>query len=259
MKISIMVTALLATGTLISGITFLPDLLGADPPAPPCPIATGEFDAQAGASNQITTCKVLEALNLVNDGRIVPLGRDYEAGMPLFGTRVYELSQPTPPECVAPDDPPGCTPVGQQDDPRPTGGPFGANGLIFNDEFVVSEIGQVGTQFDGPGHIGRIQAGDPRKGKYYLGLSVKKVNATPAEPEGGLRELGVEHVKPLMTRGILVDLASDGDSVCAGGPCWDAGDEILLEHVEDALIYQGMSLDDIGSGDAVFFNTGFPR
>jgi hypothetical protein len=257
MKIGITATVFLATGTLISGITFLPDFLRADPPPPPCPIATGEFDAQAGASNQITTCKVLEALSLVNEGRIVPLGRDYEAGMPLFGTRVYELSQPTPPECVAPDDPPGCTPQGQEDDPRPTGGPFGANGLIFNDEFVVSEIGQVGTQFDGPGHIGRIQDGDPRKGRYYLGLTVKKVNATPAEPEGGLRELGIEHVKPLVTLGILVDVAPVGTSVCAGGPCWDAGEEIKLADVEAALTVQGMSLDDIGSGDAVFFNTGW--
>ena len=78
-------TAILATGTLISGITLLPGLLGADPPTPPCLIATGEFDAQAGASNQITTCKVLEALGLVVEGRIVPLSRVYEAGMPLFG------------------------------------------------------------------------------------------------------------------------------------------------------------------------------
>ncbi len=162
MKISIMVTAFLATGTLISGITFLPSLLRADPP---CPIATGGFDAEAGASNQITTCKVLEALDLVQEGRIVPLGRDYEAGMPLFGTRVYEFSQPTPPVCDNFGQPDGCTPQGEEDDPRPTGGPFGANGVIFNDEFLVSEIGQVGTQFDGPGHIGRAQDGDPRKGK----------------------------------------------------------------------------------------------
>lgn len=27
--------------------------------------------------------------------------------------------------------------------------------IVFNDEFVAAEIGQVGTQFDGPGHVGK--------------------------------------------------------------------------------------------------------
>ena len=94
MKIGIMVTAVLATGTILLGSAVLPDLLWAKPKPKPCMIATGEFDAQAGASNQITTCKVLEALALVEKGRIVQLGRVYEAGIPLFGTRVYELTQP---------------------------------------------------------------------------------------------------------------------------------------------------------------------
>ena len=30
----------------------------------------------------------------------------------------------------------------------PTGGPFGTNKLIYNDEFLAIEIGQVGTQLD---------------------------------------------------------------------------------------------------------------
>jgi hypothetical protein len=41
--------------------------------------------------------------------------------MPLRGQRAYKLTIPT----------------------VPTGGPFGTNKLIFNDEFVTSEIGQV--------------------------------------------------------------------------------------------------------------------
>src|SRR2546422_4667007 len=36
----------------------------------------------------------------------------------------------------------------------PTGGPFGKNALISHDELVTTEIGQIQTQFDGPGHIG---------------------------------------------------------------------------------------------------------
>ena len=36
----------------------------------------------------------------------------------------------------------------------PTGGPYGKQGIVWNDEFMVGEIAQVGTQFDGLGHIG---------------------------------------------------------------------------------------------------------
>jgi len=35
----------------------------------------------------------------------------------------------------------------------PTGGPFGKNALISHDELVTTEIGQIQTQFDGPGHM----------------------------------------------------------------------------------------------------------
>jgi len=34
-----------------------------------------------------------------------------------------------------------------------TGGPFGKNALISHDELVTTEIGQIQTQFDGPGHM----------------------------------------------------------------------------------------------------------
>ncbi len=246
-----------ATALTLSGIMFLPKALS---PQAPCPLATGNFDQEAGASNQITTCKVLEALSLVEEGRIVPLGKDYEAGMPIFPGRAFEFQQKMPPE----------VPSGEEDVPMPTGGPFGDNLLIFNDGLLAgmfndendavlgTEIDQVGTQFDGPGHIGRAQkAGDPTKGKYYLNKPVQQVNATRAEPEGGLRALGVEHVKPLVTSGILVDLAPMGTSDCAGQPCWDAGEEITLADVEAALVFQGLNLDDVESGDAVFFNTGW--
>ena len=92
-----------------------------------------------------------------------------------------------------------------------------------------------------------------------MDFRVDQVNATPNNPEGGLRELGVEHVKPLMTRGILVDVAPFGKAApkCGRSKCWDAGEEIQLDDVVAALEAQGMSLDDIESGDAVFFNTGW--
>ena len=93
---------------------------------------------KAGASNHITPAKVLETAKWIKDGKIYKLGHDYEASMPLFGKRVFTLRIPG----------------------SPTGGPFGENRLVYHDEFVTTEIGQVGTQFDYLGHIG-IAMGAP--------------------------------------------------------------------------------------------------
>ena len=101
------------------------------PPQPWWPSRWGAAD-EAGASNLITPEKVLDAVKWIRDGKIYRIGRVYEAGMPIFGGRSSRCAFPS----------------------APTGGPFGENKLVYNDEFLATEIGQVGTQFDGLGHIG---------------------------------------------------------------------------------------------------------
>ena len=81
------------------------------------PSRWGQGD-QAGASNWITPDKVLDAAKLIRDGKIYRLGRTYEAGMPLFGTRTFSVTIPG----------------------GPTGGPFGSNKLVYHDEFVAGQI-----------------------------------------------------------------------------------------------------------------------
>jgi hypothetical protein len=49
--------------------------------------------------------------------------------MPLFGTRQFVMRIPG----------------------TPNGGPFGENKIVWHDDFVATEISQVGTQFDGFG------------------------------------------------------------------------------------------------------------
>lgn len=191
------------------------------------PSQWGEGD-EAGASNHITPQKVLDAASLITAGQIYELGRPYEQGMPLFGTRVFRMTIPG----------------------SPTGGPFGANALVFHDEMVTAEIGQVGTQFDGLGHIGRIEggnAGNKEKMKYYNGFTEAEIATS-----GGLVKLGIEKIKPIVTRGVLIDVAKlKGDM--------NAGDEITLADVNSALSAQGMSADDIKPGDAVLFRTNWGR
>lgn len=191
------------------------------------PSQWGEGD-EAGASNHITPQKVLDAASLITSGRIYELGRPYEQGMPLFGTRVFRMTIPG----------------------SPTGGPFGANGLVYHDEMLSTEIGQVGTQFDGLGHIGRLEGGNPGnkdKMKYYNGFTEADIATS-----NGLVKLGVEKIKPIVTRGVLIDVAKLKGEM-------NAGDEITMADVNSALSAQGMSANDIQPGDAVLFRTNWGR
>jgi len=172
----------------------------------------------------MTPEKVVEAVKLIKTGKVYRLGRVYEAGMPLRGQRTYKLTIPT----------------------VPTGGPFGKNKLIFNDEFVTSEIGQVGTQFDGLGHIGVLvgNEGDQNAMRFYNGLSAAEITSPY-----GLKKLGIEKLKPIFTRGVLLDIAG------YKGRMLDKGEEITIADVQGAMTKQGLT--DLKQGDAVLINTGW--
>ena len=197
----------------------------ATPAAPWWPSRWGQGD-QAGASNWITPDKVLDAAKLIRDGKIYRLGRTYEAGMPLFGTRTFSVTIPG----------------------GPTGGPFGSNKLVYHDEFVAGQIGQVGTQFDGLGHIGiqRGRDGDRNEMRYYNGFTEQEIASSD-----GLLQLGIEQVKPLVTRGHLVDVAG------LKGRTMHAGEEITLADIRAALSKQGIREADVRQGDAILFHTGW--
>ena len=184
---------------------------------------------QAGGSNWITPDKILEAARLVKTGKIYEIGQVYEKGMPMFGQRTYALLSPASPTYTLP----------------------GSNRIVANDEFVCGEIGQVGTQFDGPGHIGMkvTMADGSVQDVYYNGYT----GAEMYSPYG-LRKLGVENVKPILTRGILIDLAGYKDV-----PNLPARYEVTLADVRGALARQGMSENDIHPGDALLFRYGWSR
>ena len=184
---------------------------------------------QAGASNWITPEKVLEAVRLVKTGKIYEIGQVYEKGMPLFGQRTYALLSPGGPTYSFPS----------------------GNRIVGNDEFLCAEIGQVGTQFDGPGHIGMkvTMADGSVEDVYYNGFT----GAEMYSPYG-LRKLGVENIKPILTRGILIDLAG-----YKGLPNLPARYEVTLADVRGALARQGLSESDLRPGDALLFRYGWAR
>jgi len=185
-------------------------------------------DDQAGASNWMTPAKVLESVKWIKDGKVYRIGRVYDATMPKFGPRVFVLRIPG----------------------SPTGGPFGANKVVYHDEFLSTEIGQTGTQFDGLGHIG-IQMGkdgDKNEMRFYNGHTSQEIGDAY-----GLAKLGMEQCKPFFTRGHLFDVEG------LTGKMWEAGEEITVKHLRDCMQKQGMNEADIKEGDALFFNTGWGR
>ena len=221
------VTAGMAAGGMLAQAQVAQAQAAGDTPIGPkwWPSRWGPQD-EAGGSNWITPAKVLETVKLIKTGKIYEIGRVYQAEMPLFGARVFALRIPG----------------------APTGGPFGKNKLVYHDEFVSTEIGQVGTQFDGLGHIGCVTGkdGDMNEVRFYNGFTeAEMANAY------GLQKLGIEKIKPLFTRGVLVDVAG------LKGRMLNVGEEITVADVQAALQRQGIAESSIKSGDGVFFNTGF--
>lgn len=183
---------------------------------------------EAGSTNWYTKPEVvLRALAQVKDGKVYRIGHDYTAKMPLFGERKFSLRIPA----------------------TPTGGPFGANKILWHDEFLATEIGQVGTQFDGLGHIGvQIGAdGDRNNMRWYNGFTNTEVGSAY-----GLKKLGTEKLHPIVARGILIDLAGVlGDM--------KKGQAATMADVYAALKKQGMENFEFKEGDALLFRYGWEQ
>src|SRR5439155_26924284 len=140
-------------------------------------------------------------------------GRLYEHGMPLVGNRHFSLTIPG----------------------SPTGGPEGKNRLVYHDEMFSGEIGQVGTQLDGLGHIGVRMGGDDY---FYNGFRRSDFGKAY-----GLQKLGVENVGVFFCRGVLVDVAK-----FKGVARMKIGEVITVADLEGALKKQGVT---VGEGDVV--------
>ena len=183
-------------------------------------------DDVLGSGNTITPEKVKQAAALIKEGKTYSLIHDLEKDMPMYGSRVFALRGTAAPGL-------------------PNGEPLGDNKVIWNDDFLATEIGQVGTQFDALGHFGvRTKDGD----RYYNGVQGKDLNHP-----FGLKKLGVETVKPFFTRGILVDVEG------YKGKMLEKGYEVTVEDIKGALKKQGFDADKISSGDVVLIHTGWGR
>jgi kynurenine formamidase len=173
---------------------------------------------QRGAANRMTPERARDAARLIRTGQVYSLGRLYEYGMPLPGKRHFSLTIPG----------------------SPTGGPEGKNQGVHHDELFSGEIGQIGTQLDGLGHVGVRIGGDDY---FYNGFKRSTFGTAY-----GLTKLGIENVGVFFTRGVLIDMART-----KGVERMKAGEVITSRDLESALKQQG---SDVGEGDVVLIRTG---
>jgi len=187
-------------------------------------------DDQRGALNRLTPGKVMEAAALIRHGRVFDLSRVLEEDMPLFdltpGARKFTLSVPG----------------------APSWGPLGENRLAWNEDYIAGHLSQDGTQMDSLAHMATVtgQPGDLNELRYYNGLRHTDIGGGR-----GFSKLGAEHITPIFTRGVLIDIAA------LKGRMLERSEEIPVADLEAALEAQGMSADDIRPGDALFYHTGW--
>jgi kynurenine formamidase len=204
--------------TLIVGLFVVGErLAGAQTWQPPadgqrCPSKWGAGD-QRGAGNHMKPETVLRAARLIKTGEVFELGRVLAEGMPLPAGRRFEiLTKRT------------------RNDP-------GTNRRGSNEELIVAEIGQVGTQFDTFSH-------------QMIGSSMYNcVTLEQAASRTGFSKLGVEQVGALVTRGVLLDIAA-----LKRVPVLAETYEITPQDLQQALAAQTLTLHP---GDAVLIHTGW--
>lgn len=173
-------------------------------------------DDEIGAANLLSPEKVLEAAKLVKTGKTYPLGIVVGRDTPAFPPRSLAVT------VLSPNQYQGTT--------------LAENKMSYNDDMITGWLG-VGTQIDGLGHLGIDNV-------YYNGNQAKDfVKVT------GLEKLGVEKIPPIVTRGVLIDMAKH-----KGVEMMTEGQTISADDVKAAMQAQNVT---VGKGDVVVFHTGW--
>jgi len=199
-------------------------------------------DDRAGSSNHTkNAANIKRALATVKQFKAITIGKYYHREAPAFGPRGWQMTIPG----------------------TPTGGPFGKNALVYHDELVTTEIGQIQTQFDGPGHIGVNTSKGPM---FYNGrISWDSYERGPGGRVMGMGPLGVEHVgeNGFVCRLVVLDAVAYRKSqgrLAASAEMLpipkDPKSPGIVTGEDMAGMLKAQGLADIGPGDCVALHTG---
>ena len=179
-----------------------------------CPSKWGAADERC-SGNHMKAESVLKAVRLVRTGEVVELGHVLNASMPISATRRFDVH------------------TKRMFMNKPS------NRRGSNEEVLLSEIGQVGTQLDGFAH-------QTIEDKVYNCFKMDDI-ATRT----GFTKVGIEKVGTLITRGVLIDIAA-----LKGVDMLPDTYEITVADLEQALQRQNQKLQP---GDAVIIHTGWGK
>ncbi|HLJ24343.1 MAG TPA: cyclase family protein [Candidatus Acidoferrales bacterium] len=190
-----------------------------------CPSKWGAKD-EIGSGNLMKPEMALKAAKLIHTGEVFTLGFHLSAALPLIGSRRFDLHTK-----------------------RSTATDPGTRGE--NEEIVITELGQVGTQLDAFAH--QIYGGE-----YYNCITNHEMSfpdTSSTELSAGARQgfpkLGVEKIPDIMTRGVLIDVAGLKNVDMLQG-----GYVITADDLQQALAKEKLKLEP---GDAVMINTGWGK
>ena len=171
---------------------------------------------EIGAANNMSTDIVMKAAGLIKTGKTYGLGIETNSKTPAFPPRTFKVLILQP---------------GQGG-----GGELGPSKTTYNDDIIEGWVG-VGSQIDGLGHIGVDWV-------YYNGNKSKDFAAAD-----GLKKLGVEKIPPIVTRGVLLDMAAYYNTDVV-----KEGTAFNVKEIEEVAKKQGV---EIRQGDVVIFHTGW--
>jgi len=179
---------------------------------------------QIGAANLLTAEKRLAALRLVRDGRVYDVSHEIDAGAPY----------------MAPNQTPFLLSIwaSWRDSikrRRKIGATNDAGSNVERAEMTM----HVGTHIDALGHF---SIGD----HLYNGLSAAEVVT-----DWGLDRLGIEHMPPLVSRGVLLDVSG-----MDGGPHLNPGRVVTPDDLARTAERAGVAIE---AGDIVLIRTGWGR
>jgi kynurenine formamidase len=165
---------------------------------------------EIGAANYMTPELVVKAAGLVKTGKTYALGIPVDSKTPAYPPRTFKITIVQPGQAGIAG--------------------LGPSKTTYNDDIIDGWVG-IGSQLDGLGHIGVEHV-------YYNGNKL----ADFADPTG-LKKLGIEKVPPMVTRGVLLDMAAYYNT-----------DVVKDKEIEEVAKKQGV---EIRQGDVVIFHTGW--
>ncbi|TCZ62996.1 cyclase family protein [Roseicella aquatilis] len=170
-----------------------------------------------GAMNLLTPQKVLEAVKLVTQGRVyalgVPVGRDTPAYPPRFATVTVMMPDQFAGSIVPSE-----------------------NKVSYADDMFTGWLG-VGSQLDSFAHLGIDNT-------FYNGNKAADFMHTT-----GVTKLGIEAIPPMVSRGVLVDMARARNK-----PVLEEGEIITADDLRKAMQEQGV---EVRQGDVFLIHTGW--